>query len=478
MGRKCSVVGCSSYGGLHIFPQDVNIRRQWLRLIGLWDDFELPPKAGVCKLHFRRDSFANLMAFEEGFAKKLLLKSDEVPALALPLRRSGVERQRPPTLLPRQHKDLEHKLEPKVTKEIGCQTDPVISRHACIQANLKPSEGTEEITPEISPQKRKEGEASASELCLDVNDSASAVSCSSALSDVPPYKQKKYIVYEDQLLKIFQSCPVCTNRCTVDTITTGTLLRVSLLCPRCEYCSQWSSQPTENGIPLGNLQLCAAVLFTGSSFHQISKFLGAFNIQGLSKQGFYRYQAKLLRNPTVSWQRGLEQDELFQETNDGRSVTPDGNMYADSPGEASLERQNPDFVPSVVVHTENSQRFEAKAERYNRKRKRDDGLNKPPDQPNSCDTPELQEESSMEQCPDVLQLLVIKEDPPAEEQNQSPRPDQEDQKPPQIKKEQEDTEIKQWIFNPVSVKSENDEEKPRLPELLHSIKIQRNGDSF
>uniref|UniRef100_A0A3Q2PP26 Uncharacterized LOC105937759 n=1 Tax=Fundulus heteroclitus TaxID=8078 RepID=A0A3Q2PP26_FUNHE len=367
-----------------------------------------------------------------------------------------------------------HKSKPKVTKEIGCQTDPVISRHACIQANLKPSEGTEEI----SPQKRKEGEASASELCLDVNDSASAVSCSSALSDVPPYKQKKYIVYEDQLLKIFQSCPVCTNRCTVDTITTGTLLRVSLLCPRCEYCSQWSSQPTENGIPLGNLQLCAAVLFTGSSFHQISKFLGAFNIQGLSKQGFYRYQAKLLRNPTVSWQRGLEQDELFQETNDGRSVTPDGNMYADSPGEASLERQNPDFVPSVVVHTENSQRFEAKAERYNRKRKRDDGLNKPPDQPNSCDTPELQEESSMEQCPDVLQLLVIKEDPPAEEQNQSPRPDQEDQKPPQIKKEQEDTEIKQWIFNPVSVKSENDEEKPRLPELLHSIKIQRNGDSF
>ncbi|MEQ2178201.1 hypothetical protein GOODEAATRI_011467, partial [Goodea atripinnis] len=38
-------------------------------------------------------------------------------------------------------------------------------------------------------------------------------------------------------------------------------------------------------------------------------------------------------------------------------------------------------------------------------------------------------------------LLVIKEELPAEEQNWSPRPDQEDQNPPQIKEEPEEAEI-------------------------------------
>uniref|UniRef100_A0A8C6SI74 THAP domain-containing protein 1 n=1 Tax=Neogobius melanostomus TaxID=47308 RepID=A0A8C6SI74_9GOBI len=84
MGRKCSVVGCHSTVGLHYFPQDLDFRRQWLRVIGLGESCELPPYAGVCKKHFARDSFASLMEFELGFAKKLLLKSEAVPTLGLP----------------------------------------------------------------------------------------------------------------------------------------------------------------------------------------------------------------------------------------------------------------------------------------------------------------------------------------------------------------------------------------------------------
>ncbi|KAM4549886.1 uncharacterized protein V3H82_019089 isoform 1-T1 [Fundulus diaphanus] len=136
-------------------------------------------------------------------------------------------------------------------------------------------------------------------------------------------------------------------------------------------------------------------------------------------------------------------------------------------GEASLDWQSPDFVPSVFVNTKNSQSRGAHVERYNRKKRRDDNIDEPPDQPNSCETPEQQDESSMEQCPDVLKLVVIKEELPAEEQNQSPTPAHEDQKPPQIKEEQEDTDITKFIFDPVSVKREDDEEKPQLPDLLH-----------
>lgn len=308
MGRRCSVVGCSNSVGLHWFPQDIKLKHQWLRVIGLGENCELPPHAGVCKQHFARDSFANILEFELGYARRLLLKSEAVPTLALP--RLG---QRP--LLPRHHEEVQRQSVLMLSREVACQTDPVT------------------ITASTS-LKRKRCEASTSDPCLHLNDRGSTANCTSTSIGVSPHKDKKYIVHEEQLLGLFRRCPVCSSCCTVDTMTIGTLLQVTQRCPRCEHYNEWSSQPMVNSVPAGDLQLCAAVLFTGSSFVQISKFLGAFNIQGLSEQVFQKHQDMLLL-PTVTWQWKLEQDELIKEALESGFVTLGGGMRTDSIGHAT-----------------------------------------------------------------------------------------------------------------------------------------------
>ncbi|KAF4102086.1 hypothetical protein G5714_016886 [Onychostoma macrolepis] len=179
MVRRCSVAGCNSTAGLHSFPADLKIRCQWLHALGL-EDLEFPPRAGVCNLHFTADCFSNTIEMEMGFSKQLALKSDAVPNAT------------PPPLW---------RLQPKMTREIGCQTEPVSSRSAGVQANVKPirrSKGTlmEPFTEcpgtASTPLKRKRCEVSTDDSSCHKDGSESTMNCTSVSNEVLPHKVTKH----------------------------------------------------------------------------------------------------------------------------------------------------------------------------------------------------------------------------------------------------------------------------------------------
>uniref|UniRef100_A0A1A8QTP0 THAP domain-containing protein 1 n=1 Tax=Nothobranchius rachovii TaxID=451742 RepID=A0A1A8QTP0_9TELE len=282
MGKRCSIVGCNSTVGLHLLPLNLEIRRQWLRAIGVVENHELSPDTRVCKRHFTRDSFSNVMEVELGYAGRLRLKSDAIPTIALQRPSQSLPRpsQRPTALLPRHYRDLRPKSEPKSTKESGCQTEFVISKSVPVQADLKPyrrskatqsrapgrsvSCDTRSLTEIPSPEilrasstslKRQRCAASVSDPSFPLSEIASTVSCASTCIEDCPDNDKNFSVPEEKLLGLFRNCPVCSSHCHVDTMTVGTVLRVTQCCSCCKHRKQWSSQPKVKIIPAGNLQL-------------------------------------------------------------------------------------------------------------------------------------------------------------------------------------------------------------------------------
>ncbi|XP_013873370.1 uncharacterized protein LOC106524202 [Austrofundulus limnaeus] len=274
--RKCIVASCSSTVGLHGFPEDLEVKRMWVRALRLSDGDNIPPGFGVCSKHFTRDSFSNYVQFNMGFIKQLYLKSTAVPIL---------QQQQGFTLL-----------SPNLKREIGCQTDPVLTKYASVQVDLKPAKRnkaiqarapsrtvccyTETFTELSLPQsttspvkkvRRQRGGASADDSSSHQDAKEPTAPLMTSFSDVAPWAQDQtdYVVEEEQLLELFGTCPLCKQSCTVENTTTGTLVHINQQCNHCEFTNKWCSQPLANN-PEGDDQPCAEPLSSGSTGPQTS----------------------------------------------------------------------------------------------------------------------------------------------------------------------------------------------------------------
>ena len=90
---------------------------------------------------------------------------------------------------------------------------------------------------------------------------------------VPLNLQKKYFVFEDALLSLFEKCENCSSTTTNITKTTiGTFLHVKQQC-QCGHIRYWESQPFVRNTPAGNIILSASILFAGASLSKALRVL-------------------------------------------------------------------------------------------------------------------------------------------------------------------------------------------------------------
>ncbi|KAF1382169.1 hypothetical protein PFLUV_G00161660 [Perca fluviatilis] len=144
----------------------------------------------------------------------------------------------------------------------------------------------------------------------------------------------KYIVFEQCLLSLFETCPVCTRVCNVVPRRRGSFLAVDQLCPHCQFFRQWKSQPVIGSTPVGNLQRSAAIYFCGVSFSKLKKMFEAMQLITRTYAAFRRH-ARTYLEPSIIHSRTERQTQKLKILSEANGVVLGGDMRADSPGHSA-----------------------------------------------------------------------------------------------------------------------------------------------
>ena len=151
-------------------------------------------------------------------------------------------------------------------------------------------------------------------------------------------KENKYLVFEsaiDTLVNMITcnlcGCPVDPND-TIKDLTGGTVLTLKVFCTSGHLITKWSSQPFVGKMPVGNLLVSAATLFSGQTFTHLSQFSEFLNMKFISHTTFNKIQREYLM-PVVkhTWSL-LQKAELDKIKQQGTSFRLAGDGRCDSPG--------------------------------------------------------------------------------------------------------------------------------------------------
>lgn len=145
--------------------------------------------------------------------------------------------------------------------------------------------------PQLPTGSSNSWSAAAPEASKNCMDSASASSMCN---------ERKFIIFESCVRQLLpKSCQMCGRPWSSSLKTVGTMLSVKSCCDHCANEAAWQSQPFVGVKPAGNVLLAAALLFSECSVAKTLRFLKAMNVQGISRQTYFRYQTCYLV-PAVS----------------------------------------------------------------------------------------------------------------------------------------------------------------------------------
>ena len=187
-----------------------------------------------------------------------------------------------------------------------------------------------------------------------------------------PAEQRKFIVFEESLDKLFVACSTCFKpNAEVSKTLVGSMVEVRTLCVD-GHKNKWQSQPKIDSNIAGNVLLAGSILFSGNSFQNINTFAQRLNLAFIGKSYFYQIQMEFLF-PVVDKAWKDHQQDLLKEVKKSKlNICGDGRC--DSPGHCAKygtytimdESTNKILDFSVVQVTEVSSSNAMEAEGCNR----------------------------------------------------------------------------------------------------------------
>ncbi|KAG0427363.1 hypothetical protein HPB47_025583 [Ixodes persulcatus] len=164
--------------------------------------------------------------------------------------------------------------------------------------------------------------------------------------------EAKFLVFESCLRELLDRCLFCgAPHCKIELDFVGTMVRAAVTCPA-SHTRTWRSQTVFHRRPMGNISVCAATLFTGSSPTKVLRLFSLMGMQSLQKTSFFKIQRCYLV-PAVTEVWLSEQATLLDKLR-GRKLCLAGDGRADTPGHSA------DFgtytlletTANRVIHTE------------------------------------------------------------------------------------------------------------------------------
>ena len=148
-------------------------------------------------------------------------------------------------------------------------------------------------------------------------------------------RPKNFIVSEEALNKLFKVCITCGQAILDQSkFIKGSMVSVKSTCIN-GHINRWDSQPYVNGMPLCNLLIPAAILFTGNTFKPIEHFSSCLNLQMISKTTFYKVQNKYVF-PVIHNTWHNHQKQVLQSIKERKvQINVAGDGRCDSPGHSA-----------------------------------------------------------------------------------------------------------------------------------------------